>query len=511
MPTGSPSGAISVYVHLVDSNRTWYNNKRIIILNLWILFLFITSSTNAYNSTTMLSFSGLPLWRGYFRNLSERLDLVNTIQAYGSFAALPVSLYATDGLGRRTSIVIGALLMCIANAIQTAATSLDMFIAARFLVGFGLTFAVTAAPILVAEIAYPAYRAPLTSAYGSFWYAGAIAATWCTFGAAKIQTTWSWRLPSALQLIPSVFQLALVWFAPESPRWLISKNNNAEALKILAYYHADGNEDDPLVVFQYDKIKTAIDREFVTKPGWKSLFANRKRFNVLILFAFSSPWYAYPIELALATIGITNPNTQLLITGILQMWNLFWSLLAACLVDKVGRRTLCLASMAGMAVFFSFQAACSRVYVETGYPAAAHFAVVFIFLFYSSFNLAFPTLILSYSVEAFPYSLRVKAITVYLFALNLFAIFSEYVHLSFGLGVIPLKYALIFIFATLAPQSLAFWFCIAETKNRTLEEAGTVFDSDGSVEDLVYARQNSTHRSEEGSEKSSETFYEVQN
>lgn len=61
-------------------------------------------------------------------------------------------------------------------------------------------------------------------------------------GAANIQSTWSWRLPLILQLVPSVLQVALIWFGPESPRWLISKNRNTEALKTLAYYHADGDE-----------------------------------------------------------------------------------------------------------------------------------------------------------------------------------------------------------------------------------------------------------------------------
>ena len=40
--------------------------------------------------------------------------------------------YVADGLGRQTSMFIGALILCVATAIQTAASSLDMFIAARY-------------------------------------------------------------------------------------------------------------------------------------------------------------------------------------------------------------------------------------------------------------------------------------------------------------------------------------------------------------------------------------------
>jgi hypothetical protein len=43
-----------------------------------------------------------------------------------------------------------------------------------FLIGFGLTFAANAAPMLVTEISYPTYRAPLTSLYNSLWYSGNI-------------------------------------------------------------------------------------------------------------------------------------------------------------------------------------------------------------------------------------------------------------------------------------------------------------------------------------------------
>jgi hypothetical protein len=46
---------------------------------------------------------------------------------------------------------------------------------------------------------------------------------------------------------------------PESPRWLISKGKDAQALRTLAYYHADGDENDGLVRYEFDEIKAAIE------------------------------------------------------------------------------------------------------------------------------------------------------------------------------------------------------------------------------------------------------------
>lgn len=42
------------------------------------------------------------------------------------------------------------------------------------MIGFGLTFATNAAPMLVTEISYPTYRAQLTALYNSLWYSGNI-------------------------------------------------------------------------------------------------------------------------------------------------------------------------------------------------------------------------------------------------------------------------------------------------------------------------------------------------
>ena len=68
---------------------------------------------------------------------------------------------------------------------------------------------------------------------------------------------------SLLQALPSIFQFFLVWFVPESPRFLVSKGKESQALRTLAYYHADGDESDPLVLYEFEEIRTAIhlDRE----------------------------------------------------------------------------------------------------------------------------------------------------------------------------------------------------------------------------------------------------------
>lgn len=108
----------------------------------------------------------------------------------GSLAAYPFAPYSSDGLGRRRTVFLGAVIMVsykhrhmsssdslfqiIGTAVQSASNSVNMFIGARFCIGFGLTFAANSAPMLVTEISYPVYRAPLTSLYNSLWYLGSI-------------------------------------------------------------------------------------------------------------------------------------------------------------------------------------------------------------------------------------------------------------------------------------------------------------------------------------------------
>ena len=128
--------------------------------------------------------------------------------------------------------------------------------------------------------------------------------------------------------------------------------------------------------------------------GWKALVAtkgNRKRKGIIIAIAWFSQWsgnglVSYYLNKVFNTIGITDTDIQLLITGILAIWNLCWAVFASFQVDRWGRRFLFLTSAAGMTLFFTLQTICSAQYALHGSQSAAHAVIAFIFLFYAFYE-----------------------------------------------------------------------------------------------------------------------------
>lgn len=80
-------------------------------------------------------------------------------------------------------------------------------------------------------------------------------------------------MPSVLQAACPMIQLVLVYFCPESPRWLIAHNREDEVFEILTKYHAGGNRISELVKFEMAEIKAAIAKEQSGKkvPGLHGL------------------------------------------------------------------------------------------------------------------------------------------------------------------------------------------------------------------------------------------------
>jgi len=149
-------------------------------------------------------------------------------------------------------------------------------------VGLGSGINGIASPLLITELAHPNERGKITATYNTFYYFGSTIAAWTTYGTLQIPSNWSWRLPSLLQVAPSAFQLCFLWFLPESPRFLISKDRQEEAMEVMAKYHANGNIHDEVIMFEFAEIKEALKEEKINSKGrYLDLFSTRKLFQRL--------------------------------------------------------------------------------------------------------------------------------------------------------------------------------------------------------------------------------------
>lgn len=202
--------------------------------------------------------------------------------------------------------------------------------------GMGISCAVSGASQLVAELTYPRERAVITGLFNVSWFAGAILAAGITLGTHSIPNDWAWRIPSILQAAPSLLQLTFIWFVPESPRYLLSRDRDEEAFEILVKYHAEGDRSDPFVNAEFVEIQAQIRLERSnSKRRWIELLqtpGNRKRVLITACVGLFAQWSgnglisyvcnsacvclsnhnrtSYYLSKVLQTVGVKDTRTQ---------------------------------------------------------------------------------------------------------------------------------------------------------------------------------------------------------
>ncbi|KAI9375045.1 general substrate transporter [Aspergillus egyptiacus] len=472
---------------------TWWKMKgmRFVYITLWAAL--ITSATNGYDGSLMNSLQAIDEWEAsYNYPRGSTLGLLTGSMTIGSMLAVPVVPYVADRLGRRFGVVVGCCIMLGGVAMTAIGYEIALFIVGRMILGFGLGIAQECSPLLVTELVHPQHRAVYSTIYNSLWYIGSLIGAGVAKGTEQIHgSAWSWRVPCLLQGVPSISQLIFIWLVPESPRWLISKGKLAEAKKVLAYVHAEGDEDDELVNVEFDEIQQTIALEKQLEGNaWKELWStpgNRHRSIILISIGFFSQWsgngiVSYFLPRVLELIGIEDSETQLMINLILSAVNAVSATGIAFFVDKLGRRKMFLTSCTGMLLcFISTTIALARFEEgpESQGDHAANTVIVFIFLYYISYNIGFSGLLVSYSSEILPYSLRAKGLTLMFFCVNCSLFFNQYVN-PIALQEIQWKYYLVYC-VWLAVEFFVVWKYYIETKETPLEEIAKYFDGDQAI------------------------------
>ena len=107
----------------------------------------------------------------------------------GALMAIPFIPTVSQFLGRRWTILAGSLVLCLGAGLQAGASNVEMFLASRWVLGFGIPFAIVNASALIGELAFAKERAIMTSLFNASWFVGAIVAAGVTYGTFQMTTT----------------------------------------------------------------------------------------------------------------------------------------------------------------------------------------------------------------------------------------------------------------------------------------------------------------------------------
>ncbi|OLN89006.1 General alpha-glucoside permease 5 [Colletotrichum chlorophyti] len=145
----------------------------------------------------------------------------------GVFLAGPV----VNRFGYRLTTIFALILMNATIFVSFFADSLELLTVGQALEGVPWGFFIAIGPAYASEIVPLALRGACTATLQMSWSIGSIIVAGATLGYNKRDDQWAWRAPLALQWMFPTPLMVILWFAPESPWWLIRRGRKEEALR----------------------------------------------------------------------------------------------------------------------------------------------------------------------------------------------------------------------------------------------------------------------------------------
>jgi len=378
---------------------------------------------------------------------------------------------------------VGALVIIIGSLVVTTSTHINALLGGRFVLGLGVGIVQTAAPSYVVEMSPPQWRGRLTGLFNTFYYAGSILCTGITVATGKLASSRSWRAPLAIQIVAAGILVIFSYLLPESPRWLLSVGRRDEAIAILARYHGNDDPNSPLVQLEWREFEEAIKLDASDKRWWdySGLFNTpnaRYRTFMMALMGIFGQWsgngLGYFLTILFANAGVDTQNGRLTLNFVNTVISACGALIATSLTDKVGRRKMWLYGTLVSAFTLAIVTGCTAKFGSAGSnKAGANAAIAFIFLFGFFYSLAYTPLQALYPAECLDYNTRAKGMALYALVVSCASFVNTYAG-PIGLQRITWRFYIVYVVWDLF-ECVVVYFCVVETKGRTLEELDEIF------------------------------------
>ncbi len=387
----------------------------------------------------------------------------------GAFSAGVLS----DRLGRKPVLIAAAFLFFISALLSAIPPDFTLLIAARLIGGLGVGIASVLSPMYISEFAPAKIRGRLVALYQLAIVVGILLAyfsNWVLLQFAdspgnfftegllgKVFNFEIWRGMFAAEMLPSGLFFLLLFFVPESPRWLIDKGYVEAGLKLLRKVNAEYG----FTAVQKKKEKKVKISELL-RPGLRralaigiglSVFGQFTGVNIVIYYG--------PTILEGAGFALNSAVQFQVLIGII---NLLFTIIALFKIDSWGRRPLLIGGMT--AVFISL---CGIGFLFTTQALSGIWIVVLFCIYIGSLALSINAVIWVIIGEIYPTHIRGRAMSVATFAnwaTNFTAAFLFPWYVSrIGMG------AGFFTFAAFCLVGTIFFYkFIPETKGKSLEE-----------------------------------------
>jgi len=411
---------------------------------------------------------------------------------YGCLIGALAAGWISSKYSRKNALILSAVLFSISAWGSGIPESLSLLVVFRVIGGLGVGIASMAAPMYIAEIAPPKRRGTLVSYYQLAIVVGFFVVFLVTYiigGGSNsglsheelelihsYNVNRGWRIMFWSELVPAISFLILLFFIPNSPRWLIMKGRYADAKKVLARVTANDEE----LEKEFNEINDSISSD---KGRVKvSVFSKSMRKILVIGIVLSvlqqvtgiNAILYYGAEIFSNALGY-GPEDALQQQLLLGAVNLVFTFVAISQVDKWGRKPLLIVGSIGM--FTGIGILGTSIYLDE----LGLISLFGMLLFIASFALSMGPVTWVILSEMFPNKIRSQALSIAVAAQWLFnAIVANTFPLINGSSINERSFngALpYFIFAILCLVTVLFVAKqIPETKGKSLEEMESVWE-----------------------------------
>lgn len=398
----------------------------------------------------------------------------------GCFAGAILTMWQGNRFGNRRIILMGSFILVIGAILQTSAYHVPQMIIGRFIGGLGNGMNTASIPVWQSETVPAGHRGYVMVLQLAVNQVGNVTSQGINYGMTFIASnSLSWRFPLGFQMFFAVLTIVLVPFLPDSPRWLIMKNRNEEALRVIRQLggrrrsERENNE-------MFTVIQQNVDYErSVGKITVKSVFQRDTLHTTrrVLLGAgtqLMQQWTGinailYYLPIVFASLGIDH-NLSIILSCCNAMNSLISTCVGAAYIENVGRKRLMFWGAIAQSLCYSLVA----LGLALGGKQWECIAVTFVFGFMTAFSLSWIAVPWMYPAEVNTQRMRIAGAGIAT-ATNWISNYAVVLITPIGINNLGWKYYILYAVLNAAFVPIVQFFYV-ETAGLSLEDIDRLFE-----------------------------------